>query len=97
MGDLWDWELGVFTSTWVRDGAPILTVFHDRDGDWQFLSNREQSGAEAVLVHVGHLVDEDPTLRDVADLPIGWKAWRVVHDGDWTRNPIPDNQEDVPD
>jgi hypothetical protein len=42
-----DPELGVTTSTRVRDGLPVLLVFHERDGEWQFLSGAEESPDEA--------------------------------------------------
>jgi len=92
-----DPDLGVFTSVQVRDGAPILTVLHDRTGDWQFLSNREMTGSDALFVHVGHLADNDPTVRKIADLPIGWRASRAAPDGDWTREPIRNEDEHITD
>jgi hypothetical protein len=71
-----DPKLGVFTSTRVRDGLPVLLVFHDGDGDWQFLSSVEESADEGLHIHVSHLLDNDETLGQLADLPLGWKAWR---------------------
>jgi hypothetical protein len=91
-----DPTLGVFTSGRVlHDGLPVLLVFHDRDGDWQFLSSLEEDEAEALHIHVSHLLDADGTLGEVADLPLEWKAWRSSVRGEWIREPIPDDQESI--
>jgi hypothetical protein len=88
-------QLGVFTSTQVQSGLPVLLVFHDRDGDWQFLSSLEEDATEALHVHVSHLLDDDETLEQLADLPIGWKAWRWSVPDSWTREEISDDQESI--
>jgi hypothetical protein len=88
-----DPELGVTTSTRVRDGLPVLLVFHERDGEWQFLSGAEESPDEALNVHVTHLLDDDETLEQLADLPVGWQAWRSSAGAAWRREEIPEDQE----
>lgn len=90
-----DLKLGVFTSTLVREGHPVLLVFHDEDGDWQFLSSKEEREDECVLAHIGHLLDSDTSLETVADLPPGWKAWRLSVVDDWVREPTPADQPGI--
>lgn len=87
-----DPTLGVYTSTTVRDGAPVLLVFHDEDGDWQFLASTEETADEIVLAHAAHLLDADESLEALSDLPLGWKAWRWSASEDWYREPIPADQ-----
>jgi len=77
------------TVTQVMDGFhPILLVCHDADdGGWQFLTGENVSMADALLVSLGSVVERDPTVADLADLPEGWKATRADPGADWVREP----------
>jgi hypothetical protein len=89
-------DLGVFTSARVMErGEPICLVFHDEDGDWQFLSGYEERAHEVRLVHVEHIIGWDDTVVAIADLPRGWKAWRESPEHQWMRQPIPHDQAHV--
>ena len=79
----------------VREGAPILLVTHDEDDHgWQFLDGSEQPDpADAMMVCFSHVVDKDPTLREVADLPPGWRAWRQSVGDEWVREELPVDEE----
>jgi hypothetical protein len=93
-----DPDLGVFSSHRVMDrDLPVLLVFHDENGDWEFLSSYEESAEEIVLVHVSHLLEFDPSLQRLADLPAGWKAWRESATAEWIREPTPANQPTLDD
>ena len=61
----------------VEHGHPILLVAHDEDdGCWQFLDGSENLKiADGTLVTLGSVVELDPSLGEVADLPLGWVAW----------------------
>lgn len=67
-----------------RDELPILLVLHEEDGAWQFLDGGAVSDD---AVHVRHLFDKHPDLRDLADLPEGWAAERASVSGQWRRYP----------
>jgi hypothetical protein len=67
----------------------VLLVFHEQDGDWQFLSSLEANASEVLHIHLSHLLDADATLGEVADLPLGWKAWRLSVGEEWIREPTP--------
>jgi hypothetical protein len=70
----------------VLEGDPILHVSHDEDDDgWQFLDGREVSVGEGRLISMAEALDRDPTLREIADLPPGWIAWRENASAPWTR------------
>jgi hypothetical protein len=82
-----DHELGVFCcSHVVHEGQAILYVSHDGDGDWQFLCGETGHGVDqGHLSHLGHLLDLDPTIQELADLDLGWEAERSAIDAPWVR------------
>src|SRR4051794_29943151 len=69
------------------EGAPILLVSHDADDHgWQFLDNLSApQESDAMVVSFSQVVDLDPSLIQLADLPPGWRAWRESRDAQWTR------------
>lgn len=70
----------------VFDGKPILYVSHDADDHgWQLLDGRPVDMANAAVVGLGNIVDKDPSLLELADLPPGWIATRESRDGTWRR------------
>jgi hypothetical protein len=72
----------------LDDGAPILLVTHDlEDGGWQFLCGTTDDTAEARVVGLGRICARDPSLRELADLPEGWRAWRADASAPWQRGP----------
>ena len=78
----------VFTSKRVLSGAEwIACVTHDADdGAWQFHGpGGAASEAEAVLVGLGTIVKLDPSLTQLADLALGWCAWRTSPSAPWHR------------
>jgi hypothetical protein len=79
----------------MDENEPILLVFHDEDGDWEFLSSYEEHADEVVLVHLGHVLEWDPTVSVLEDLPKGWKAWRWSVEDEWVREPTPPDQPSV--
>ena len=58
-----------------------------QDGDWQFVcgSMDHSYPAEPYHVSVGALLDFDPTLDEIADLPIEWEAERRDTKLPWAR------------
>jgi hypothetical protein len=41
------------------------------------------------LVHISHLVAQDPTLAVLADMPVGWAAFRSGTEQAWLRERSP--------
>jgi len=67
----------ITTASIVSGNRPILYVRHDEDdGAWQFHDGDNSNMSEAKLVSLYSLVERDPTLRELADLPLGWEADR---------------------
>jgi len=66
---------------------PILLVDHS-DGDWQFLcGSPHHESSECRVVGVGHLLEIDPSLLEIQDLPEGTEATRVDVNSPWIRRP----------
>jgi hypothetical protein len=84
-------NVAVFTSRRILDGADwIHYVTHDEDdGAWQFHpSAGPTTEEEAAVVALKTIVDHDPSIAALADLPIGWHAWRTGREGAWQRSRI---------
>ena len=79
-------ETGVVTTQPVLDGARVRDVHHDQDGDWQVLCGTTLATEDARIVHLAPLVELDPSLASLADLPRGWWAGRCDHHR-WHRRP----------
>jgi hypothetical protein len=71
----------------IREGQPILFVTHDEDdGGWQFLDAGAVAVEDAMVVGLGRIVTLDPSIYELADLPLGWKAWRKTRNDPWHRD-----------
>ncbi len=81
-------NVAVFTSKRILDGDEwIYYVSHDKDdGAWQF---HAKSGAtqenEARVVGLRTMFEIDHTIGLLADLPLGWCAWREGRQSSWQR------------
>lgn len=81
-------ECAVLTTAGILRQRPILYVTRDTaDGGWQFLEGTCAPLAAARVVALGHLVDQDPSLGELADLPPGWGAWRRAVGEPWHQVP----------
>jgi hypothetical protein len=78
---------GVYTTKRVMSGDdPITRVFHDvEDGAWQFHGPPESKAEDLAYVCFHHIVDKDLSITELADLPVGWSAWRDDVSGPWQR------------
>jgi len=69
-------NLAVFVCPHVFENTrPILYVCRE-DGDWQFLCGGYDHDDKGHLIGLGHLIERDPTLNDLADLEPDWEAQR---------------------
>jgi len=90
---LHDWKFndpphtGVFTTKRVMKGDdPVIRVFHDIvDGAWQFHGPDESKREDLAYVCFHHIIDKDPTIKELANLPLGWCAWREKVMAPWIR------------
>jgi hypothetical protein len=77
----------VFLSESVNKGTePVTYVSHDvEDGAWQFLGDSMSDGGGPVISCFHHPIDCDPSLAELADLPLGWCAERGRVGEPWVR------------
>ena len=68
-----------------HDGASVLLVNHDTEGDWQFLTSGPFSADLAMVVGLGEMIAHDGSLEELFDLPRGWEATRTAPGRPWVR------------
>jgi hypothetical protein len=80
-------NMAVITTRQITEhSAPILLVTHDADdGGWQFLPGGSVLGEDARVVAMRSIWMLDPSVGELADLPLGWQAWRRSHQTPWQR------------
>lgn len=76
-------SLGVFTTQEILDGKPILWVYHNDDGDWQFHSEGNPDLEHAKIVSLESLVHIDPSLNEIYYLNFGQSASRKTLESEW--------------
>ena len=84
----------------LRGESPLLLVTHDEeDGEWQFLDGEHVFEDDAVVACLGEMVQFDPSISEVADLPTGSYAWRSNLTEPWKQargeSPIPPSREAI--
>jgi len=86
-----DPHAGVFTTRRIISGGErIVYVSHDiEDGAWQFHGASESKRDDALLVCLHHILDKEPAIGELADLPLGWSASRENPDAPWIREQKP--------
>jgi hypothetical protein len=88
----WDDPLDpvVITVQEIASGSrAALVVRHEEGhGGWQVLDGADVSGRKPVVVPKEAILSMDPSLVDVIDLPVGWRASRAAAGAPWSRTPI---------
>ena len=92
---LFDWKFPnsphstAYLSQTVQAGIePVVYVSHDADdGAWQFLGDSMSEGGGPVISCLHHPIDNDPSLKELHDLPLGWVAERDKPGDPWKRYP----------
>lgn len=78
-------ETTVFTCSHVISGEKeVLFVFHDKDGDWQFLCDKNHSTEDGRIVSLKEILTLDSSLVKVSKLKKGCIAKRKDIDSRWT-------------
>ena len=78
-------DTAVITTIYVvRQGSPILSVYHFDDGYWQFSGVEENLPDEDFLVlALSEIIALDPSVLQVSDLPLGYSASRKDVWSEW--------------
>jgi hypothetical protein len=81
-----------------EDDFPVLqAVYPDLENKfpWQFLGDSMTGGKDPVVVCFHHAIDNDQTLSELADLPLGWYAERSGPGEAWVRHKHEPEEEDA--
>jgi hypothetical protein len=85
----------VFSSAQVvRRGAPVLVVYHDHDGEWQFVHGDVTDDDECLLVCLGCAFQRTPSIADLASMPAGWRAERDSIASPWALAPYASSDDE---
>ncbi len=80
----------ITTTRIVYAGHPVLLVAHwADDGSWTFMDGEPFVSRDALVIGLANMVAQDPTLRELSDLPLGWEAWRMAPGQPWQRRRAP--------
>ncbi|MEM8886009.1 MAG: hypothetical protein AAGD14_18235 [Planctomycetota bacterium] len=82
-------DVAAITTVGVLErGLPILLVQHfEDDGSWTFLCGTTDDEDDARVIGMQEVLDIDPTVASIADLPPGWLARRSAVGEEWEREP----------
>lgn len=80
----------VTTRRIAEDAGPVLGVFHQSTGSWQFVDGGPTTRDDIAFVHLAHVVGAHKGTVELADLPVGWEAWRSDTSSPWMRSPSED-------
>jgi hypothetical protein len=79
----------------IKERHPALLVFHDHDGDWQILHGDLTDQDEISQSCLGCFYQHDPTLGELADMPLGWVASRGSVNDPWVREEYEEADDSV--
>jgi len=82
-------NVAVITTRGVVDGTDwiALASLDQDDGDWQFIGSEGPREDQAMVVSLRSVFERDSSIGELADLPLGWRAWRMAPDQPWQRGP----------
>src|SRR5262245_13337265 len=79
----------------LEEGYPILLVTHGEDDDsWQILCGTTNDPNDGSVVGLDCMYSRDPSIGELADLPLGWRAFRKSENAPWNREPNPGEKEE---
>lgn len=85
----------VFSKSVLDRRSPILLVSHDEDDHgWQFLDGASDGLEELALAGLGHVLEIDPAIAELADLAPGFQATRASPDAKWVIERAPPDEDD---
>jgi|GEM_PF-1377731 len=91
-------DLAVFTTRRFLAGTTFINqVFHEPTGEWQFTDGEPANAEEIAVVRLDEMTEMDPSLRELAALPMGFFAERETLESPWQvwYNGESDDEEDA--
>ena len=74
----------------VAGKTSIVLVIHDSGhGGWQFMDGQDVKGRKPAVIPKEVLLRLDPSLAELKDLPVGWRARRASSNFPWIRKMNP--------
>lgn len=82
-------NVAIFTTKYVIElQKPILNVYHDQDGEWQFLCGTTNDSKDLKIVALRQIVKIDNSVNELFNLGLGEYAWRESLNDKWKRDQI---------
>ena len=80
-------NVAVITTRGIIDGTDwiALASLDEEDGGGQFIGSEGPREDQAMVVSLRSVFERDDSIGDLADLPLGWRAWRDGPDAPWQR------------
>ncbi len=73
---------------------PILLVIHEAEDDcWHFLCGTNGDEMNVRVISLRELLQTNPDVAELADLPLGWKATRDTPTDNWCRSACDADQD----
>ena len=74
----------IISQSILRGERSILLVIHDPEDDgWMFPDGEAFEAKGAAVVGLGSVVELDPSVLKVAEIPSGWQAFRSDSNSEW--------------
>jgi hypothetical protein len=84
-------NVATFTTRYVIElQKPILYVYHNKDGEWQFLCGSTNKTEDLKIVSLKNIVKIDKSVNELFNLGFGEYAWRESPNNKWKREQIRD-------
>ena len=78
----------ITTNQVMYEKLPILYVYHEIEGDWQFLCGTTNKSEDMMLVSLKNVVEIDNSINELHNLGIGEYSWRESLNDIWKRAKI---------
>ncbi|RDC54053.1 hypothetical protein DU508_23670 [Pedobacter chinensis] len=77
-------DTAVFTSNYImKENYPVVYVVHHEDGTWDFWGEQIIDESEIIVVSLRQILDIDPTILELNDLPVAFTAMRKSREDPW--------------
>ena len=83
------------TAQVLERAEPILHAVHDENGEWQFIGSSDGTVENGRVIALREAVELDPSVLQLADMPVGWHAFRDSPERPWTREAIDDAHQTI--
>ncbi len=90
-----DMNMVVFTTKNVmKNGLPVVRVYHGSDGYWQFFDAvSTNAGENVMLVSMEQVLKTDDTLKSILNMDPSHFALRTDKNQSWTIEEYPEEEE----